>query len=127
MKQGAIALIGLLTMATIILIFALTANILGVNELQLTQVDRARATILAVADACLEESAIRLKINPAFSNGNLNLENSTCSINITSSGNNRTTTITVTHNQYTKAFEAQFTVTTSGQANNIALTSWKEI
>lgn len=124
-SRAAIALISLLIVASVIMILASSSIILGVNEIELTIADQTSTNTKVWLGACLEETALRMKQNPSWTGGSLNIENITCNINLSTQGNIHTANITLTVDNFTHAAQATFEVLQNGQVNNISLDAWR--
>lgn len=127
-KKGSVALISVLIISAILLIL-----VLGISE---TQISTSYQYVNSssgkysyyMAEACLEEAMIKLESNLGYSGEDLTLDsgNATCEIDVSGSPT-LTITITTTSGNYTQSFQAQASITTNGQANNIRLLNWSEI
>ena len=102
---------------------ALNSSLLGLGELDLGYTKQKGGEASSIADACIEESLRRLRLDSNYSGGSLNINDNSCIINIQSSGNNRTITTTSTVDIYHKKIKVEATLSGS----NTAINSWQEI
>lgn len=127
-QRGSVALISVLIISAILLIL-----VLGISE---TQISTSYQYVNSssgkysyyIAEACLEEAMIKIKGDTSYSGEDLILDsgNATCEISASGAGT-KTITITTVSGDYTQSFQAQASVTTNGQANNVRLLNWTEI
>lgn len=123
-KRGSIALIGILIITAILMILVLAmseANIAA--ALRQVNVESEKITYYG-AEACMEDTMIRLKEDPTFQEGTVNLnEETSCTVNVL----NNTATIEIFRGNHERQFEVEFELTSDGHANNIKLLNWEEI
>jgi len=125
--KGSVALMSILIISAILLIL-----VLGISETQIsTSYQYVNSSYgkysYYMAEACLEEAVIKIEADPNYSGENLTLDsgNGVCDISV--SGSPLTITIETTSGNYTQNFQAQVSVTTNGQANNVRLLNWSGI
>jgi len=126
-NSGSIVLMSILIISAILLVL-----VLGTSESQITTSYRQLNTqsekhLYYMSEGCLEEAMSRLKIDASYSGETLNMgEDAECTIIVTGDAT-KTITITTTFYEHTNSYEAQISLTTEGQANNIRLLNWEKI
>lgn len=124
-QSGLTAIITLVVISSVALLISLSVNLISLSELQMG-FDRGRSLkAFWAAEACLDEAKIRLKSNPSYSGGNVNLAaNLICTSSVVPSGSSRTITTTGTIDDIiVRRIESQ--VTLSGGL--ITTNYWKEL
>ncbi len=126
-QKGSIALISILLVSAITLI-----AVIGMSEMTISSFSQyanksSNKISYYLAEACLEEALLRSEDSDNFTTTTITLDaDTTCTVNI-AGANPKTVTIDVTFLNYTETFQGEFTVSESGQANNVNLSKWKEI
>ena len=123
-NQGYIALISVLIISAIVLAVAITLNLTSIDETKTGLLKEQSEQSFTLADACLEESYIRLKRDSNYTGGQLNFEQGYCNINIVSSGNRRTITVDSNINNIIRKIKAEIRILGN---NNIVQDSWQEL
>lgn len=122
-NKGIATLLIIVIISAATLIMAYSASLLGLGELEMGYTSQKGAETLSVADGCAEEALRRLRLNPSYSGGNLQLGNGSCIITIATSGNISTTTVTANiDSEYYKKIE----VVADLNESPMAITSWQE-
>jgi len=126
-QRGSIALISILIVSAILLIL-----VLGTSESQISTSyqqlnSNSNKYSYYISEACLEDAVGRIKRDANYNGGTTSIgDGANCEVEI--SGNNpRIITVTTTYMNYTNSYQAQISVTTNGQANNIRLLNWEKI
>jgi len=91
-ERGQIALISLLIILAVVLTIGLSVNLLSIGEMKMGFTESESSKTFYSADACIEEALMRLKRDPDYNGGNLNVDNIYCIITITANGNQRVIT-----------------------------------
>jgi Tfp pilus assembly protein PilX len=125
-QKGSIALISVLIISAILLIL-----ILGMSESSVTgsyqSLNKSSNQIAYhTAEACLEETIMRMEDDINFTGVTLSFDETTCT-SVTSGENPKTISIEVEYMDYVQHFAAQVSVATMGQANNVKLLNWEKI
>ena len=77
-----------------------------------------------VADACLEESIYRIENDTTYTTESLSFDNdASCDISVSGTYID----INVSYLNYSQNFQAEFSITQIGQANNVNLLKWTKI
>ncbi len=123
-KNGSVALISILIISAIIVIIVVSmAEINFLTSKQQVNLISNKISYYG-AEACLEESLVRLKNDSNFSEETINLNDEyTCQINVI----NDTININLVYLNYEKNYEAEFEIIQTNHINNIKLLNWKEI
>lgn len=125
--RASIALISLLIISAFTLIL-----VVGMSEVSISSHAQGANRFSAetgyyAAEACLEETLIRLESNPAFTTTTLTFDDDlSCTVSV-SGTSPKTVAIQVTYLNYIQNFEAQVSLATAGQATNAQLIGWEEI
>lgn len=125
-QKAYIALIALVILGAFTLILAVSLNKINITDLKLITSEQISNEAFFAADACAEEALLRLKRDPAFREGNLNIRTANCTISITANGDQRTITATGVSEEYIREIETIVNLTTNGSAINASTVSWKE-
>ena len=102
----------LVTMIVILIIgLSLALNSIAESEILLYQSKAAR--VFDNIDGCSEESLLRLKRKPSYAGETLTIDETSCNITVSGSGNTRTILITATNTNYTKILQLNVTISPS--------------
>lgn len=126
--QGFVAVTTVLIVATITLTVAVTAAMLGINEMLLGFIASESQEALQLADGCAEEASYRYKRDTAYAGGTIPFVGGTCTVIVSGSGATRTITSTVVLGDYTRSVQTSVTRGTnvSGNAVGVDVTSWSD-
>jgi len=97
-KNGFAALIVITVTSAILLAAAMTAGFLGIQEVDNVLTGQRTAQVQVLAKSCLEDSLLRLRLDPSYAGSTLNLNQGTCVVSISTSGNEKNINLTVTLN-----------------------------
>lgn len=122
-QKGIAALIVVLVISITTLIMALNSSFLGLGELDLSSTSEKGGEALVLADSCAEETLRRLRLEPNYSGGTLNIDDGSCIINIVEAGSIRTITIESTIEECHKKIQIEATL--SGR--DVLVNSWQEV
>lgn len=122
-NKGYIALISVLIMSAVVLAIAITLNLSSIDETKTGLLKEQSLKSFSLADACSEESFIRLRRDSNYTGGQLNFKDGYCIINISGNGNSRL--IDVEANISNIIRKIRFDIRISG--NNIIQNSWQEL
>ena len=120
---GYIALISVLIMSAVVLAIAITLNLSSVDETKTGLLKEQSLKSFSLADACLEESFIRLKRDSNYTGGQLNFKDGYCIINISGNGNSRIINIEANVNNIIRKIRIDIRIT----GNNIIQNNWQEL
>ena len=118
--QGFVSLLAVLLVMTAVVVLGLTFSTSAVSELQHGFYETRSQVGRVQAEACIEESLYRLKLDNAFTGGVFTVASTTCQVVVTGAGGTRTITATSTADQFIGQLGARVSVT--GRA--ISLTEW---
>ena len=121
-EKGIVAILTIIIIGAATLIMALNSSLLGLGELGMGYTAGKSSTVIAITDGCLEEVLYQLKLDSDYDDNSLVLDEGSCIINIISTGDDRTITITGTIGDYNKKIEVKLTF--SGE--RIIINSWEE-
>lgn len=123
-NTGSIALISTLIISAILILLVVGMSELTISGSYQNFNNISGKTNYYAADTCLEEALIRLEADTSFTSATIAIDDdTTCTIN--RSGN--TITITANYLDFSETYQGQYSITTTGQANNIRLLNWQEI
>lgn len=126
--RASIALISLLVISAMTLVLALGMSEVTISKSYQYFNNHSDKMGYYVAEACLEETLIRLEEDASFSGETLTFDADTnCTISVAGTGATRTVSITTVYLTYTQNFEAEVSLVQAGQATNASLSSWQEI
>ncbi len=124
---GSIALISILVISAFTLILVIGMSEVSISTKYLSSNNLSRSSLQYIAEACLEESLIRMESSPSFSGVTLPFDDgSLCTVNVSGS-NPYTFAISVNFLDYSENFNAQITLTTVGEVRNATLLTFDEI
>ena len=124
---GSIALISILVIAAFTLILVIGMSEVSISSKYLSLNNLSRSSLQYIAEACLEESLIRMESSSSFNGVTLTFdEGSLCTVNVSVS-QPYTMAISVNFLDYSEDFNAQITLSTVGEVRNATLLSFKEI
>jgi len=126
-KQGSIALISVLIIATMLII--VTVGMSEINTLTAHQYmnTNSNTSTIYLAEGCLEEAISRIEDDIDFSGTTLTMdENSSCTIAVSGAAT-KTIDISTTFYEYSQNYQAEILITTQGQANNSSLSKMERI
>ena len=126
MNKGFIAFTSLLIIAAIALASVLSISLLGIGEARSSLDNKKGQEVKILANSCVQEALYQLRNFPTYSGGNLNMENGTCNISLTSSGNLKTIIVEAQVNDpsvYIKTLKVQAYLV----GNSVSLNSWEEV
>lgn len=123
-NSGSIALISVLIIAAFTILIVLAMSEVNISTSYEYFNNSENKTAYYTAESCLEEAIIRLEDNPAFNLGTITFDTDTsCNISVA----NNQILIEVTHLDFAQNYQADISLTSNGQANNIKLLNWQEI
>ena len=128
-QKGIAALLVVVILTASTLIMAYNASLFGLGEIELGFTSQKGGEALALAEACMEESMRRIKIDSEYGVGagdiNLLIGANSCIINISKNLNDRTVVTTGTVDRFNKKIET--IISLSGASNDIiTINSWEE-
>lgn len=121
-QNGAAMLLLVILLTASALIAASSVLFLGLGELDMGYIYQCGEEALAVADGCLEETLRRLKLEPGYIGGNLDLGNGSCIIGVSGSVANKIINATSTVKNCNKIIESNISIS-SGVAT---VNTWRE-
>lgn len=126
-SKGQAALIAILIIAAAIVIVALSLSSNSLNEMILGSKNDQGSKALQIADACVDEAALRLRRvtdgdEPNYTGGTLTFGTDSCTINIINQGDNRVVDVTaLVNNTIQRKIRAVFQVSPA-----FTYVSWQE-
>jgi len=126
-NSGLASLVAVLIISIVTLSIALSIALSGMTEVQSSLFTSKSNQALQLADSCAEEAYFRLKLDPSYTGGNLNLGSDSCGISISGTGNTRTITTSATIDRFTRFVNADINFVTNNSGNSKAtdLTQWQ--
>ncbi len=125
-QSGVAALLTIIIVSAATLIMAYNASLLGLGELDMGYASQKGGEALSMADGCVEDAFWRLRLDSAYSGGNMTVSDGSCIINILANGNDRViSVIASTTGDYYKKIEANITLS-SDTIPLITINSWEE-
>lgn len=126
-NRASISLITLLVISAFTLILVVGASVAGISNYdQSFNYDSSKISYY-MAEACLEEALLRTEADSNFSSTTLTLDADTnCSVTV-AGVNPKTITVTVNFLDYTQTYQAEVSLTQTGQIYNSELLTWEEI
>lgn len=126
-SPASISLISILVISAFTLILAVGMSVTSISTYNQSFNKEASNAAYYVAEACLEEALIRLEADSTFSGATLILDSDTdCTVSVAGAAP-YTFSITVNFLDYTQNFEADVSLTESGQIYNSELLRWEEV
>lgn len=125
-QKGSIALISILIISAILILLVLGSSEGNISTSYQYLNKESGKTSYYTAEACLEETIIRIEADTTFSGTTLAIGDTTCQSTV-SNDTPKLVLINVNYGNYSENFQATVSVTTSGQANNATLLSWGKI
>lgn len=127
-QKGQIALIAILIISAAVLIVSLTISSMGVNETLMSFDEQQSEQAFQMADGCVNEALLRLRRvydgeEASYTGETLNFGANSCTINITTQGQNRIINVAATVNSKIIR-KIQATVRWNP---SFALTNWQEV
>lgn len=129
-RPGALLLITVLTVGSVLLTVGLVIGLRGIREASngLGTVESQR--VLSVADSCMEDTLLHLKRVGNYTGPGvpLSVAGGTCTVSISTSGTDRTITIVADVGAYTRTLTATAVVTPPvlpETENTITVTAWR--
>lgn len=117
-----------LIVSVITLAVAVTAAVLGINEMLLGFISDQSSEALNLADGCAEEASYRFKRDSAYAGGTIPFSGGTCTVVVSGVGATRTITSTVVFGDYTRSVQTTVTRGTNAGANAVGVdvTEWQD-
>lgn len=125
-QKGSIALISILIISAILLILVTGMSESNISASYQYFNKHSDQTSYYAAEACLEETIIRIEEDPNFTGTTFNFDEITC-ISTISGDSTKDISININYLNYTQDFQAQVSVVTKGQTNNASLLNWEKI
>jgi len=122
-QKGMAALLVVIVVSAAALLIAYNSSLSGLDELESGYTFQKGEEAFSASDGCIEEAFQRLRMDPGYAGGNLNLSGRSCIIVVSGGGNTRTITSTGTVGKFNKKIEVGITYI----ANIITIDSWNEI
>ena len=122
-EEGAAALLVVVIICAVALLMSTGAARLGMGEMESGFVTQKNDQTLNSGEGCMEVALERLRRDPAYAGGSLNISEGSCIISVVANGTARTITASVTAGDYNKKIQVSATL---GGANTV-INSWSEI
>lgn len=120
--RGYIALVSLLMISAVALGIALVVAPLSISEAQMSLSVKKGNEARYVAEACAENALEMIKDSPAYSGETLSILGGSCTISVSTAGNDWTVISVAEKDNYSKTIEIQLT-----RLSSITLNSWQEL
>ena len=120
-KSGAVLLITVIILGSLVLLVGLQTALSGVSELSMGYGENQSFETRAVTDACAEEGLLRLSMNYAYTGSTLSMGDGTCTIGVTEDGEERILSVAATIDYWTRS--SRLRVLRS--KNRITIRSWR--
>lgn len=112
-QRGAAVLITVLVTTVVIMIIGLSLALNSVAENEILLYQSKANRVFDNIDGCAEESLLRLKRKPLYTGETLTIDQTSCNIVVSGSGDTRTIVITATNTNYTKILQLDVTLNPS--------------
>lgn len=126
--KGFALLISVLTISAIALSVIVTSMLITLGALKLAEIDYNSSNASSIVEGCVDEALLRIRLDNDYSGGQLITVLGNCNVNVSTSANEYTFTITnqdATENL--KTLEIKFNLIQQKYEKLINITSWKEI
>ena len=124
-ERGSIALLSVLIISAILMI-AVVSNAEVQSNSAKQQLNRFfQESLYYAAEACMEDTMIKLERDSTFAGGTLTVDDANCDITV-NGANPKNVIISVSGGNYTQNFSAQVSLETVGLATNSQLLEWEE-
>ncbi len=127
--RGAVALITVIVLGSLLLILGLSASYVGQTEIIIAgQMDRGQHA-RTLAATCIEEALHRLKLDDAYAGGTIDIDSDSCAVTIIGAGSSRTITSTAISGDFTKNIEVIASLRQNADTDASAwnIDSWTEL
>ncbi|MCX6796528.1 MAG: hypothetical protein NTW06_03460 [Candidatus Falkowbacteria bacterium] len=124
-QQGVAMLLAIVLLTAAILVIATSVFFLGLGELDMGYTYQCGEETFALADGCMEETLRRIKINPGYYSGNLDLGKGKCIIKV-SDGVANQKIISLTASSTVNNCNKRITATSTISNNEVIVTAWSE-
>lgn len=125
--KASIALITLIVISAVSLILVAGVSVASISNYESAFEQESARTSFYAAEACLEESLIRLEADNSFAGTGLYLDADTSCSSVVSSGSPYVISIQVDFLNHSETYQAEVELTNSGQIYNSELLTWGEI
>ncbi len=127
-NQGAAALITVIAVMAILFSLITVVSKFSLNGLAINLESDQSHKALQIAEACAEESALRLKLDSSYTGGSLTFAVGSCTISISGAGTTRTATVVATVGQNTRDVQVNLTLVSniSATAEGLNFSNWEE-
>jgi len=122
-QSGNIALITLLIVMAVTLTIGISMYSMSLINVKMAFGDQQLKQALFIAESCLEEAYLQLKLDPLYTSSSITLPNGTCSITITPNGSERVIIVESEKNNYYRSIETSVTLGYFSVSQNY----WKEL
>ena len=122
-QSGYIALIAVLIITAATLAISLSLNTLSIGETESGLLKQQSAQSFALADACLQESYLRLARQGDYAGGQLKTELGSCTITIVNDNSDRIITVNSEVSSQMRRWESRVTV----GSGSVTVSYWKEL
>lgn len=127
-ERASIAIMSLLLISAITLLAAITVAENNWNTSQQSLNRFIQESLYYAAEACLEESAIRIESDSSFSGAQLTIaDNVICNSSVTELDGSYTVSIQVSENNYSENYQGIFDSQNLGSSLNLNLNTWTEL
>ena len=127
--SGAVALVSVIVIMSVLVSVGIAVSFLGINETVLSGIFQDGETAFSIADACTEEGLFRLKDNQTYTGSSFSLDGGSCNVSVTNiTGNTYRIDGVGVYKDHTRIIVANVTIRSNGQSNSITaiINSWKE-
>lgn len=124
-ENGSVALLSVLIISAVLIIAVVSNAEIQSNSAQQHLNRFFQESLYYAAEACIEDTLIKLERDPDFALGSLNVGEAVCDITV-NGVSPKNVIISVSEQNYVQNFSAQVSVETVGLATNVALLEWEE-
>jgi len=121
-QDGAAMLMLVIILTAAALIVASSVLFLGLGELDMGYTYQCGEEAFAAVDGCMEETLRRLKLEPGYIGGNLDLSNGSCIIEVSGDATSKIINATSTTGNCNKKIESHVSISNGV----ITINSWRE-
>ncbi len=126
---GSVALISILLISAILIILVTAMSDSSINTSYQYLNNESDKNAYYYAEACLEETLLRIEQDPSFSSMSHTIGDAVCTVTV-SAANPKDVNISITYANYTsftQNYYASVVLTVNGQAYNVSLLKWEKI
>ena len=119
-QKGYVALVALIIIATVVLFIGVSVSLSGISELQMGFAGNQSTKAFNFAEACIESSLEKLRINWKDNESSLKFDDGACRVKTQVSGNSATIISSGQVDNYTRVVQAEID-------SSLKVISWREL